>query len=643
MLRKALLVVVLIVLLGGSIAFVYYNFNQSDANEAASSQKNERMEVTSVAELENEYDVIVVGTDPEGITAAVSAARNGLSTLLIDGNHREVLGGLMTVGWLNSIDMNWDRTKAPQAGHQPEYFNKGIFEEWYSKIEGHSFDVTTAANVFYELVKAEENIDLFMGDFSIEPLIEVREENTTVQGIRIIKQDGEQDVFSNAVIDATQDADVAAAAGVSFTLGREDLGDKNSQMAVTAVFRMKNVDDHVWNLIAKRLNKDGDINTGVDQLSAWGYGKEMHDYIPLNKERTKMRGLNIGRQLDDTMLINALHIFGVDPLDPESKQEGLQIAHEEVQNVLKFLKKFKEFKHVELDAVASELYVRETRHMVGLYRLNIIDLLENRDQWDRIAFGSYPVDIQRTSPEDQGAVVLNPLKYAVPFRSIVPESVDGLLVVGRSASFDTLAHGSARVIPTGMATGQAAGAAAKITQEEGLTFRQLAQSPALIDKMQQRLNEQGMELEPYTLNPQPYMKHKHYPGLKAAVYMGIEYGSYENEFDLDSKANPQRIVNKLYGIGKMYKDHFKGDPGEALQQVEDPANNPLSLAQGSFTLTKAIGWNVTLNEAQEELEKRGLLRAETIKLIENKDSLTNGEMYMIIKDVVEHLVGIEFK
>ena len=65
------------------------------------------------------------------------------------------------------------------------------------------------------------------------------------------------------------------------------------------------------------------------------------------------------------------------------------------------------------------------------------------------------------TPDDWGGVVLKPKQYAIPYRSIVPLKVDNLLVVGRSASFDTLPHGSARVIPTGMATGQAAGAAVK--------------------------------------------------------------------------------------------------------------------------------------------------------------------------------------
>ena len=84
-------------------------------------------------------------------------------------------------------------------------------------------------------------------------------------------------------------------------------------------------------------------------------------------------------------------------------------------------------------------------------------MLENRDQWDKIAIGAYPVDVQPTATQTYGTVIGSPDRYAVPFRSLVPLKVDNLLVVGRSASYTSLAAGSARVIPLGMAEGEAAG------------------------------------------------------------------------------------------------------------------------------------------------------------------------------------------
>ncbi|RKN84862.1 FAD-dependent oxidoreductase [Paenibacillus ginsengarvi] len=641
--------ILLVALLGMGAGLYSWQMNDRSAKSAHSTNspnagKREPQQVVSVAALKDSYDLVVVGTDPEGIAAAVSAARNGQRTLLVDARGREVLGGLMTVGWLNSIDMNWDRTSAPLPGQEQDYFNKGIFAEWYKKTEGHSFDVVTAADAFYNLVRAESGIDLYMEAAAVEPIVRRENGPGTVEGVVVRKKDGsKQRISSKAVIDATQDADIAVAAGASFTIGREDLGDKNSRMAVTAVFRLKNIDDKAWKLIAKRLNGDGDSNTGVDKMSAWGYGNEMKDYVPLNKERTKMRGLNIGRQLDDTILINALQIFGIDGLSEESRREGLEIARQEIPHVVDYLKQFEEFKNAELDAIAPELYVRETRHLAGLYRLSVIDLLENADQWDRIAFGSYPADIQRTSPTDNGAVVVHPLKYAVPFRSIVPQHVDGLLVVGRSASFDTLAHGSARVIPLGMAEGQAAGAAVKLASEQNKTFSELSQSKALMAELQKRLNDQGMELAPYKPQPQTYMSHPAYEGLKAAVYTGIAVGSYNNEaFKLDNPSNAQRMVNQVNNIRRMYKTSFKGDPSAAVKQIAEPAKQPLTLQQASLTIAKGLGLDVTAETARAELESRGMLTKETVGMIKDERKLTDGEAYMMLKDAIVKAAGVTF-
>ncbi|MGO4271196.1 FAD-dependent oxidoreductase, partial [Paenibacillus sp. TAF58] len=473
-------------------ASLYYQYKHLLHGEH-SSVKQAIEEVKSVKKAKNEYDVIVVGTDPEGVAAAVSAARNGLSTLLVDGRNRQILGGLMTLGWINSLDMNYSPGKNLLG--KDDVFNKGFFSEWYAKIEGDSFDVNTAANAFYDLVKNEKNIDVLLKTKKIDPLL--AQGQNAVQGATITIENGSTQVVKAAsVIDATQDGDFAAAAGVPFTMGHEDIGDPKSKMAVTLAFRLKNVTPEVWSLMAKRLNNDDDAGSGVTEVSVYGY-KEMSNYPSLNKDRAKMRGLNMGRENDNTVLINSLQIFGVDTFDPESVKEAFDIGKKELPNVVAYMQKtFPEFASLELAGTAPELYVRETRHMQGEYRLNIVDVCTNNDQWDRIGFGSYPVDIQRIAPTDSGNVVCKPKQYAIPFRSIVPLKVDGLLVVGRAASYDTLPHGSARVMPTGMAEGEAAGAAAMFAKQEKMTFRQLTGSKEVIGKLQDHLIKQGMELQP---------------------------------------------------------------------------------------------------------------------------------------------------
>lgn len=80
------------------------------------------------------YDVIVVGGDPEGISAAVTAARNGMKTLLVEDD--QALGGLMTLGGLNFIDMC--------NGRDGTLLTRGTFEEFYNAVGGTAFDIELA-------------------------------------------------------------------------------------------------------------------------------------------------------------------------------------------------------------------------------------------------------------------------------------------------------------------------------------------------------------------------------------------------------------------------------------------------------------------------------------------------------------------
>lgn len=632
--KTLFLTIIIFIFIAAGGSWVYFKGKKNESVKTAKPEEQKQTQVKSVDKLEDRYDVIVVGTDPEGVSAAVSAARNGQKTLLIDSKGREVLGGLMTIGWLNSIDMNYVHSGTAEGG-KPEVFNKGIFSEWFNMIEGDSFDITTAADAFYELVKKEDNIDLFMKAKSITPVLEDGKNGMKrVSGLKVVNNDGkEQTVQAHAVIDATQDGDIMAEAGVPFTYGLEDVGNKEAKMAVTLVFRLKNATPDVWEQIKKRLNHDDNPNTGANEVSAWGYNK-MNEYPAVNKDRVKMRGLNIGRQNKETILINALQIFDVDGLNAKEREEAVQIAKEEIPHVLTFMKEnFPEFANLELDGTAPELYVRETRHMIGEYRLTSTDVLENKDHWDRIAIGSYPIDMQRFRPDDPVIIVYRPKQYAIPFRSLIPKEVDGLLVVGRAASYDSVPHGSARVIPTGMAEGEAAGVAVKLASEKGMTFREMSASKETVAQMQEMLNNQGMELKPFQIKPAEFMKHRQYDGLKTAVSLMLATGGYANQFHLDEKSNVKHMADLINRAKKMKIEAFPGDANTAMKNIEEPEKSALTLSQAAYTITQALGLPASKENAQSELEKRGLLSKETLSTIEDKKSLTHGDVYMLIHNL----------
>jgi len=631
--QKTFVTVLILVLLAGSL--YAYRMWQQASDTSNSSARQELQPVKTIESARGEYDVIVAGTDPEGVMAAVSAARNGLKVLLVDGRDRGVLGGLMTLGWLNSLDLN----KAPKQslGGSLSFLDKGLFQEWYDRIEGTSFDVNTAANAFNRMVADEPNIDVLLKVRKMEPVLD----GTQVTGLRVEKEDGNSaEIRAKALIDATQDADMAAAAGVPFTFGREDIGEPDKRMAVTLVFKLSGVTQEIWDSFKPQATG------GFDKMSVSGFAAAK-DYPSSNPDKVKMRGLNIGRQNDGSILINAMHVYGVNPLDPQSVQEGMQAGEAEAPRIVEYLKKtFPEFSHLELAGTAPELYVRESRHIKGEYRLSMVDLLENRDHWDAIAYGSYEVDIQSTGPGqyESGAVAMKPQAYGVPFRTLVPQQVDGMLVVGRSASFDSLPHGSARVIPLGMATGEAAGAAAKLAIEKGVTFRELSRSKPDIEELRARLTAQGMDLAMPEIKTPDYAKHPAYTGLLAAASMSLTYGGYDNkQFDLDGETNAQRFAYNMAGVKRVYPEPFKGNPVDAFAGLADPAKTPLSLDQAAYTITQTAGLDTKLDGALAELQAKGWVSEETLSRVLDRAKLTNGDAFMMIRDVMAAYAGVTYK
>lgn len=500
-----------------------------------------------------DYDVVVVGSDPEGVAAGVAAARNGLNVLLLE--CREELGGLLTLSWLSTLDMNYD----PQGN----LLTRGIFQEFFQQLEGVSFDVRTAREALENLVNGEENLQFWPG-------IGVVEVQVSGNKARSLLLDNGRRLRAHYFIDATQDAEVAFMAGAEFTLGMEDIG-LNKRQAVTLIMEVGGVD---WEKVVKALTEDERFagQGGAYGTSAWGFLEEMRAYTPLDLQ-IRSRGLNMGLQNNGNVLINAMHIFGVDALDPDSRQNALLRGSREAECLVRYMRQvLPGFEGAFLAATAPELYVRETRHLKGLYRLTLNDVLEHRDFWDKIALASYPVDIQATGMDDWGKVMGNPAIYSIPFRCLVPAELTNLLVAGRSASYDSLAFGSARVVPVGMVTGEAAGIAAALALEKSVDFHQLSAQKELIAELQQRIVEQGGYLKDFDL-PYPLQDHRLYPVIRELRSLGLVTGRYDNDYRLEEAVELRDISQIVDGYlrqvlqGRYQAGHRSEERREAY--VED--------------------------------------------------------------------------
>ena len=483
----------------------------------------------------SDYDVIVVGSDPEGIAAALSAARNGMKTLLLSKDSTP--GGLYTLGALNFIDVPETRDGQVLVG--------GIYEEFVNAVGGSGFDIVQAANVFNDMLSAEDNLTVRYNAAFQAPVMN----GTTITGVTVV-EDG-QEVTYNApyVIDATQDGDVAAAAGAPYTYAGEDIGERDREMGVTLVFRLSGVN---WDSMCRYLTIKRGIgevfnkstSMGVSGNTAWGFSDEGYAYEPKDGAM-RLRGFNMALQDNGDVLVNALLIFDVDPLDEASREKGIERAKAELENIIPYLQdEFWGFDDCQLAGTAEDLYVRESRHITCEYNLTIDDVLENRDQDDRIAVTSYPVDVQPTKTQTYGTVVGYPDQYAVGYKSLVPKDVEGLLIVGRAAGYTSLAAGSARIVPTGMACGEAAGVAVAVAKSLNETPRGLVDNDSAIAQIQEKLESQGAKLD-HTQTEEAVMSHWAYPGVKVLRSLGVLDGGYDNDYALDDPVTMNRYQNMV--------------------------------------------------------------------------------------------------
>ena len=306
--------------------------------------------------------------------------------------------------------------------------------------------------------------------------------------------------------------------------------------------------------------------------SSRGYTREGYAYEPKDS-LMRLRGFNVARQDNGNVLINALIIFGVDPMSEESKANGIARAQKELEYIVPYVREnFIGFENVELVGTAEQLYIRESRHMIGEYQLTIDDVLENRDQWDKIAIVAYPADIQPTAGQTYGTVVGSPDRYAIPFRSIVPLEVENMLVIGRSASYTSLAAGSARVIPVGMAEGEAAGVASAYSLNNAISFRGMTADKEAIADVQKTLKQQGAYLDDFEVH-EAFMDHWAYPAVKVLRSLGQMDGGYSNDYGLDKPITKGRLQNLLNNtMSKTGKDVVK------VLDVSDPVTNSSMIA-----------------------------------------------------------------
>jgi len=431
--------------------------------------------------------VYVAGATPSGVAAAVSAARIGEPVLVTE--ERPYPGGDLTGPMLNMFDMDY--------GPNDEQLAQGVFTDIYRRL-GLTFDVEYAKRVF-------------RGELHQEPLITTQYYERPVA----VSMDGErvkeivlentlthiqETVCAKRVVDATDDADIAAMAGVPYTLGRESSGIDRSMMSATLMFELGGVQWHQVVAYVTGVRRHQRIGAaGSYHGNVWGYAALMQEYHPTRPD-VAIYDLNLGLQDDGSVLVNGLLLFGVDGTDPASVARAMRHGRDELTPLVEYLREMAPgFDHAYLIRPADYLYIRETRHMRGLHTLGLPDLVAGRVFWDAVGVASYPIDLHPYRPGEFSPFAARRYLYTIPLRALVPYGVSNLLIASRSISATYEAAGSARVVPTTMEEGQAAGAAAVISILNKVSVPQMTEQPDLVHALQAALHDQGAYLLPETL------------------------------------------------------------------------------------------------------------------------------------------------
>lgn len=197
--------------------------------------------LNTTALAQSKSDLIVFSAEPEGVTAAVAAAREGKEVILL--MNRKKPGGLMTYAALNFLDLNYDS--------RSRNINHGIFSEWHQKVGSSiSFAPQKAEKVFAKMLAAEKNIKII----NSAKLKSIKLKANNIDYLEIEKNGEIQKLKAKFYLDASQDGDLAALAGEDYFVGTADINLANSWMASTQILKFSGVEPAQLKKAVKRVN-----------------------------------------------------------------------------------------------------------------------------------------------------------------------------------------------------------------------------------------------------------------------------------------------------------------------------------------------------------------------------------------------------
>ena len=403
------------------------------------------------------YDVAVIGGGTGGVPAALAAARNGARTVLVE--RYGFLGGMATAGLVNPY-MGWHAgRKALTAGIFAEII-EGLSAGAGLHENGHTFDEEVLKLVLDRLVRDAGVTVLFHSTF-----VSCARENGRITSATIVSKGGPFEIEADCFVDATGDADLAAAAGARIEIGRPSDG---LCQPMTLCFRIAGIDRSALPGEFAELRRT--LNEIYLAAKADGRVTNPREDILVFKTLRP-----------DTLHFNTTRVTGLSPVSPEELSEAeFEGRRQAAELVELFRAEAPGFADTYLHKSGVLIGVRESRRVMGAYVLEADDILGARKFDDAIACSRYPIDIH--SPSGEGTLIRTVPEgdwYEIPYRCIVPSGLDNLLMATRAVSATHEAHASLRVMPVVAAIAEAAGTAAAMASENSI-------APAGIDPAELR-------------------------------------------------------------------------------------------------------------------------------------------------------------
>lgn len=397
-----------------------------------------------IEKFEIHTDVLVVGSGPSGFAAAYSAAKKGARVILVEQSGD--VGGISTSGlmshWTGSCEspLYYDILKRTSEK------NEGDFENKITNI----IDPEKLKTLYLEMLD-EVGCKLMLYTFAEDAICD----GDKVIGATVINKSGKTDIYAKVIIDATGDGDIAARAGAEFVLGREC---DNKMQPATLMFKVGGVD---YERAVFLGSFESTYETPNGELQALA-----KQHIPYPAGHI----LTYKSTLPGIVACNMTNAIEIDGTCAEDLTKATLVCRRQMDDIVRYLREFVPgYENCYIISSASLVGIRETRHFKGKYTLNEQDILDAKvfdDYVVKDAYFNFDVHNITGAGLDKTGVQKNFKQkkgYTIPYRCLLPETKENLLLCGRNISGTHMAHSNYRVMPICVGIGEAAGTAAYIS------------------------------------------------------------------------------------------------------------------------------------------------------------------------------------